>query len=261
MMMRGNRLRLFVARLEVERSRDALRQRVLEQSLILSGLHARLDTLREAERRALARELHDELGQLLTAQRLVLESTRRRYHQTGSSIEPNLTTLEGLLDRFAVHFRSQLSALREGVQEAWDIREALRGLVERWQAHVGIECLLELPPEVLELDAERGTVLYRFLQETLTNVARHAEAQRVHIVVTEAEGWLHAEVRDDGVGLPVTPSSHPHFGLLGLRERLQPVDGTFLLESSPGQGTTVRMQFRLARAPSDPPSPSEETLR
>lgn len=273
----NNRLRLFMARLEVERARDILNARVMEQTIILAGLHARLDTLRDAERKTLAQELHDELGQLLTAQRMVLESTRQRYRSSGASIEPNLVTLESLLDRFSTHFRSQLNSLRPPVLEGGDIREALRALVERWRTQVGISCTLALPPEPPVMDAERAGVVYRFVQEALTNVARHAVAQQVEVSITEDHGRLRARVQDDGVGMelghadpshqapaPVGPSragpsragpsraGPSHLGLLGIRERVEAIGGTLEIHAAPGQGTTLEIHFPLTGPPPRP---------
>lgn len=257
----NNRLRLFLANREVARTRDALNRRVMEQSIILSGLHARLDTLRDVERKTLAQDLHDELGQLLTAQRMVLESTRQRYRQKGASIEPNLATLESLLDRFSTHFRSQLNSLRPPVLEGGDLRAVLRTLVDHWSLQAGIPCPLVVPADALVLDAERAGVLYRFVQEALTNVARHASARQVQVSVEVKGGWLIAQVRDDGVGMRLNTPDSSHMGLSGIRERVQAIQGELEIDSTPGTGTSLRIDFPLmAMDTASPFSPTEDTL-
>lgn len=241
----NNRLRLFMARLDVERARDHLNTRVMEQGVILAGLLTRLDTLRDAERKTLAQELHDELGQLLTAQRLVLQSTRQRYRLNGASIEPNLVTLESLLDRFSSHFRSQLSSLRPPVLEGGDIRSAVQTLVNQWSTQAGIPCTLTLPPFPLGMDGEQAGVVYRFVQEALTNVAKHAIAQQVAISISVEHDHLRARVRDDGVGMTSSQPDHSHMGLLGIRERVEAIQGSLELHTSPGQGMTLTIDIPL----------------
>jgi signal transduction histidine kinase len=191
----------------------------------------------EAERKRLARELHDETGQALTAILLGLRSVSQ-----ATSPEQVERAAEGLR-------QLAISALEDVRQLAFDLRPkalddfglaaALERLVERVAAQAELEIELEASL-ARRLDEDIETAVYRTVQEALTNVVKHAAARRVSVVVAERGRALAVLVEDDGCGFDIAASSDGRFGLVAMRERLALIGGALDLESSPNAGTTLR---------------------
>jgi signal transduction histidine kinase len=196
----------------------------------------------ELERKRLARELHDETGQALTAILLGLRSVRSARDAQE-------------LDRAAEELRLLAVAALEDVRQlAFDLRPralddfgleaALERLVERTaaRAEIAIELEVELRDR-LTMDIE--TAVYRMVQEALTNVIKHAQAKRVSVVLARREGFLTVLVEDDGVGLDLDPRVGEGFGLVAMRERLALIGGRLDVESRAGSGTVLRASVPL----------------
>jgi signal transduction histidine kinase len=218
---------------------DGLEGRVREQTAELRFLADRLETARESERTAIARELHDELGQELTALRFALEATTTRFEKDPAALRPNLRQLEQLLVRTTATTRNLLRELRPRVLDELGLVAALEWLVERTGGKV--RCRLEAPAEEPSLDPTVAVAAFRIVQESLTNVLRHAEAGEA-VVRLAAEGErLVVEVSDDGRGLAPAGEAPRGMGLIGMRERAHALGGTFEVRGRQGQGTTVRV--------------------
>jgi signal transduction histidine kinase len=201
-----------------------LEQRALEQEHSLRALAGEASQARESERTRIARELHDEIGQELTAARMALTLARRRYLRDPQVLGESLTDLEGLLARTAQTTRELVSQLRPRALETHGFGPAVALLVEDLAAKTGIPIrteLGELPP----LETERQTALYRIIQEGITNALKHARATAIRVVVEARGDAVHCLVEDDGVGLTVQGIARGH-GLAGLRERAIALGGT-----------------------------------
>ena len=252
MVLDGWRRRTFFLRLATERQAEELRKwsellesRVKEQTVELRTLTAYRETSREQERAHIARELHDELGQELTALSFAVELARLRYRNGAGSIEPNLQDVDGLVGRMRDTIRSIIIDLRPRVLDDLGLGAATEWLVRRTGERTGVECRLELPAGDLKRTDEVATAIFRIVQESLTNMARHAKATHVVVRLKEESGVIELEVRDDGVGFvrSPAPTRSSGMGLVGMRERASSMGGTLEVESAPGKGTCVRARF------------------
>jgi PAS domain S-box-containing protein len=230
---------------EQKRSEDKLRD--YAQSLQL--LSRRLLEVQEQERRRLARELHDEIGQILTAVTINLQTARRLTVSEGDAV-PVLDEGIGIVQQAIRQVRNLSLDLRPSMLDDLGLEAALRWYVE-WQAQrTGLAIHLHINIPGARLPAEFETACYRLIQEALTNVLRHARARQVWIELMLNEQDLHIQVCDDGDGFDLQNSrqqgnSENGFGLLGMRERVEWLGGRFAIESHPGRGTMISAQFKL----------------
>jgi len=204
----------------------------------LRKLATHLLSVREEERTRIAREIHDELGQSLTAVKMDLSWLARRLsRRNGRMLEKIRSTLE-LADSIMESVRRISTELRPGILDL-GLAAAVEWQVQEFQAHTGIQCKVQLLTQQV-VAPNVSTALFRILQETLTNVARHAKATRVEVVKQKQRDRLVLRVRDNGQGFdPEDPSISKSLGLLGMRERAALLGGRVNISSAPGKGTTV----------------------
>jgi len=226
---------------ELAAERDRLDGEVARRTAELTELARHLQTVREDERAHLARELHDELGALLTAAKLDVARIRRMT-KTAPDIDERLKHMSALLDQGIALKRRIIEDLRPSALSNLGLIPALEILTQEFAQRSGLQLSLELTDTSTE-DADR-LALYRLVQEALTNVLRHAKAQHVRVSLGEADGWLQLHIRDDGQGFNPEAVGAGHHGLLGMRYRIESLGGTLQLLSAPGRGTLV-----LARLP------------
>jgi signal transduction histidine kinase len=213
------------------------------------GLLQRLGTAQEDERRRIARDLHDQMGQLLTALGLGLKALEGASPDP-SPARPHLVRLRELTNQIGREVHHIALELRPTALDDLGLQAALANYAEVWSKRSGVEIDFQaagLGTGRLPEPAE--TALYRVVQEALTNVLRHAGARRVGLVLQRFPGQAMAVVEDDGVGfdaesVTATARDGGRLGLLGMRERLALVGGTLTVESATGRGTTV-----IARVP------------
>jgi signal transduction histidine kinase len=226
-----------------------LEERVLEQTSALQALAAHLDRAREADRAYIARELHDELGQELTALRYAVSLAQRRWERDPSSLAPSLAQIATLVNRTADATRVLVRELRPRLLLEIGLAQALEWLTTRVDTPDGLRAAFECEGALPEVDPEVAATAFRVVQEALTNAIRHAEASRVTVRAVATEGGMTVTVRDDGCGFdPATLRGQAGLGLVGMRERVRAVGGAFAVTSEPGRGTTVRADLH-ATAP------------
>jgi signal transduction histidine kinase len=197
-------------------------RRALEaRSAQLEQLTRLLLRAQEDERRRIARELHDEAGQVLTAVKIQLDLDGR--------VEAG-----AMVGRALAQVRDLSNLLRPSVLDTLGLLPALRDLVDDFARRTRIEATLECESALTDFPPEVEVALYRVVQEGLTNVARHARARSVRVHVETAEGRLRVVVADDGLGLAGEPT--PHLGLLGMRERVTALGGRLEISAAPGHG-------------------------
>jgi signal transduction histidine kinase len=213
-----------------------------ERAAELSELAANLQTIAESEKILLARQLHDELGGALVGAKMDLSWLRRRIGSTDPEVVARWDRLERALETGIAFKRRMVEQLRPTLLDNLGFYAAARWLVEETCAEVGLDCELDLPlPEPL-LTKEVGIALFRILQESLRNVARHARASRVKIKVRadRHQRAVSLFVADDGVGIGAerlrTLGSH---GLGSMRHRMSAIGGQFRVHSAMGQGTEI----------------------
>jgi two-component system sensor histidine kinase UhpB len=234
----GGALERMRAREELRESREQLR-----------ALAAHLQSVREEERKRIAREIHDELGQSLTGLKMDLAWIRVRL-QAGDSaanrqpIYDKLNLMGAVLDGTASLVRKLCTELRPGVLDDLGLTAAIEWQAKEFEKRTGIACKTSLELGELAVDPDRSTGLFRIFQEILTNVARHAKATRVDVSLRPGDGFLQMEVADNGRGIAEREKAGTKsLGLLGMRERAHILGGQVEIRGTPGRGTTVTVKI------------------
>jgi two-component system sensor histidine kinase UhpB len=220
---------------ERKRAEEELERRARQ----LESLSCKLIEAQETERRAIARELHDDFGQVLTALKLNLQ---RRDRDDAESI--------ALVDGALARMRDLAPQLRPPLLDAHGLEASLRWLLERETKRAGLELRLALGPLTKRPRVTLEAAAFRIAQEALTNVIRHAGARVVYVELTEANGELLLVVRDDGRGFDVAAqhqqaAAGKSQGLINMQERVALAGGTLEIESKPGEGTAIRARLPL----------------
>jgi PAS domain S-box-containing protein len=220
----------------------------------LANFAAESSGVREQEKSRIARELHDELAQTLTA--LKMDTIWMRDHVKGDQpAQEKITAMLGMLDTAVASVRRIAADLRPLVLDDLGLVPAIEWAVQNFTQRTGVPCDLVVD-ESLELQEPFATGVFRIVQESLVNVAKHARATRVSVEVEAKGDYLLLRVEDDGIGFrPNAPRKPQSLGLVGLRERAQLMRGEVKVESSPGAGTRIEARIPLA-APAEP-EPSE----
>ncbi len=225
-----------------------LRESLAERQRELTELSTRLMAVQEEERRRLARDLHDEFGQALTAVNAHLWLIERSGPGDPEALGRHTGEARRLVARTLGAMRELSQLLRPPVLDTLGLLPSLEALLKEFGERHGITVSLSSDglPERLPPDTE--TALYRIAQEALTNVARHARAARVRIALTAMGGALRLEIEDDGVGLPPgSPKALPGTGMVGIRERVRALGGQLSLQGERGVRLEVRVPFPPAR--------------
>jgi PAS domain S-box-containing protein len=228
---------------ELREAVEAYRMTAEELSVSRSQLRDLSESLRSAleeERTRISRELHDELGQSLTALKFDLEAMKN----PGAAGETSLTGKAGemihLVDSILTTVKRVSRELRPGILDDLGLAAAIEWHAKEYGKRTGIPCEVFVDPEDLSVDPVRSTAIFRIFQETLTNVARHAGATKVEAALERRDGTLSLEVRDNGKGITEDEiSGAKSLGIIGIRERVRYLGGEVRIEGSPGVGTVV----------------------
>jgi len=213
----------------------------------LRDLSMHLQTVREKERTRIARELHDELGQLLTALNTGIILLRKKIPSEQRNLADQATSMKELLDMTMETVKRIYMDLRPGMLDHLGLAVAMEWQCQEFEKRTGIRCLVDINPEDVISDKDLSITIFRILQETLTNVARHSKAKRVKVSLREAEGDMELVVEDNGRGIGDDELRKPKsFGLLGIRERVDFRGGELKISGKRGTGTnvTVRLPIR-----------------
>ncbi len=221
---------------ELQKSHDQLR-----------ALAAGLQTVREEERTRVAREIHDELGQALTAMKIDLAFLMRELPGDRRQPLSRIQSLSKLADQTIDSMRRIATELRPGILDDLGLVAAVEWAANDFQARTGTKCRVGLPDVDVPIHPECATALFRIFQETLTNVARHARATEVNVKLAKDNGDLSLEVQDNGQGIGDEQLSAPRsLGILGMRERALLLGGDLTIRGAPGKGTTVSVRIPSA---------------
>lgn len=222
---------------------DELRQS--KQLLLQLATHQEL--IKEEERKRIAREIHDELGQNLLALRIDASMLHARTASTHPKLNEKAAYALHHIDATIKSVRSIINNLRPPVLDL-GLQAAIEWQIEEFRRRSGIECVMHVENEHLDRDiAERqATALFRILQESLTNILRHAQATQVNVELHRNDASFTMRIADDGIGMPENPRAGAQsFGLQGIKERVRMLGGELTIDSVPGAGTTLTVSIPL----------------
>jgi len=234
--------------------RQRVEERVRRSEEQLRALSTHLLSVQEEERGRIAREIHDELGQALTALKIDLAWVGQHLADQPAGLRAKLQRMVRLVDETVEAVRQLATELRPGVLDDLGLVAALEWQIREFQERTGVACTFVRSPADLAVDPARATAVFRICQEALTNVVRHAEATEVEIALRMEARTLILEVRDNGKGIPAAAVTDPHsIGLMGMRERVLPWRGEVAFQGRPGHGTLVRVALPLEHSPAGSP--------
>jgi len=244
-------LRIQQAESALRRAHDELERRVAERTnelsranLALRGLSQRLVDVQEAERRFVARELHDEIGQMVTGLKLLLETGLQPARpEERQSLEEAIRLINDLMDRV----RRLSVNLRPQMLDDLGLLTALEWHFKRYFKQTGIRVQFKHTPLPERLNSQLETAVFRIVQEALTNVARHAGVKEATVRLWKNEERVGVQVEDHGAGFDPGPAAPraPSTGVSGMKERTELLGGDFTLDSTPGQGTCITVELPL----------------
>jgi signal transduction histidine kinase len=244
---------VYGARLERRLRRQ--REKDLQNTSDLQRLSAQLITAQEDERRTIARELHDEVGQVLTAIKMELSVAQRTIESAGVTGKP-LHSAQAITDTALHSVRDLSRLLHPSLLDDLGLPAAVRAYTQRFSERHGIRVDLQVASMDERLEPRLEAAVYRIIQESLTNIARHAGVATCRIRLTRSGDRLQLLVEDEGRGFdqrhPADASGRRGLGLIGMRERATQLGGEFSLDSGPGRGTRVSVDFPVVRSRREP---------
>jgi signal transduction histidine kinase len=249
----------ILAATNLELRREIIRRQAVEESLKQSEQHQSrlLEQLRqlsrqilsaqEEERKHISRELHDVIAQTLTGINVQLAALAKGAAINTKDLAHNIARTQQAVEKSVDIVHRFARELRPAVLDDLGLIPALHSFMKNFTTRTGVRSHLTAFAGVEQLETARRTVLFRVAQESLTNVARHAKASRVEVSLQNQPDGICMKIKDDGRSFQVDRTLHANggkrLGLLGMRERVEMVGGTFCVESAPGQGTTVRVEI------------------
>ena len=241
-MINGERQLTAVLRDVTERRRAENELREMNHQL--RGLSEALENIREQERTRIARELHDDLGQQLTGLKLELSWLSNRVKEGHTPPMERITEMKQQLDGAISSVRRISTELRPIILDDLGFEEAVKWLVSEFTKRTHLPVNLELKAEVCVTNTDLATALFRIVQESLTNIARHAEATQVNITLEKDDSHLVLSIADDGKGLPQNLQSGG-FGLVSMRERANSLGAKLTIANGRLKGVIIRVEFSL----------------
>ena len=235
-----------------EQAQIALNRELTDSRRLLRQLAAKKESLLENERKHVAREVHDELGQIMTALRMEMSLFQMKFGALSEDMPGKISAIKGLVDRAIEAVRNVATNLRPTALDM-GLLAAIEWLGSDFSKRTGLVCTINAPQPIADVAEPIAVATFRVVQESLTNITRHAHAKRVDISVTMQDGQLCVDIRDDGVGFAVASTkSRKTFGLLGMQERVLVHQGSVDIHSGPGQGTRIRIAMPLKNTVKDP---------
>ncbi|MDJ0918854.1 MAG: sensor histidine kinase [Woeseiaceae bacterium] len=224
---------------------NATRQRLYESQERLRNATRRLIDAQETERRGLARELHDDIGQSLTALRINLESNKRNFAQDATSLKV-IETSYRLVDEIIASVRELSLTLRPSLLDDLGLIAALREYVGKQLERADVSLDLDVEGSDAAIDSTHSIAAYRIVQEIISNITKHASASHVDMSLFVNTQFFRIGIRDDGVGFDVDLDKSEQVGLASMRERATLLGGKVEIDSTPGEGTMVTVQIPLS---------------
>ena len=244
-----NQKRFIASQKEKLKILEEGKQQLKESHDKLRQLAAHLQSVREEERTHIAREIHDELGQMLTALKMDVALLQRKV----KNVNPNLNeavndmqAMSGLIDDTIKSVRKIATELRPEILDELGIKDAIEWETQIFRNRTGIECEFITNLNEQNLERDQATALFRILQETLTNIARHANATEVKVTLNHEDNELIMEITDNGKGITdAETQGEKSLGILGMRERTMLLGGEFKIQGISGKGTKVIVRIPI----------------
>jgi signal transduction histidine kinase len=212
----------------------------------LRDLASHLQFIREEERTHIAREIHDELGQALTALKMDAHWLNQKLPQDQALLSGKIKSMSRLIDTTVQAVRRISSELRPKLLDDLGLSAAMEWQANEFMSRAGITCDISSEPEDIILDQARSTAFFRIFQETLTNVARHAQATQVEVLLQEFSDTVELVVWDNGQGITESQIANAKsLGIIGMRERVHSLGGELKISGAPARGTTVAVRIPL----------------
>jgi signal transduction histidine kinase len=228
----------------LEKKQEQQRRQIEETQSNLRKLSRRLVQAQEGERKALSRELHDEVGQTMTALGIEISNLEKLRNSDSGAFHARIEDAKQL-NKKAMHIIRDLAmGLRPSMLDDLGLEPALRWQGREFSRRTGVPASVQVTGAVDELSDAQRTSIYRIVQEAFTNCARHAKAKNVLVTVRAEENRVALVVQDDGIGFDA--SARPSgLGLLGIQERVQELDGSLRISSEKNKGTTLRVEIPI----------------
>ncbi len=241
---------------ELESANEQLQQEIVERKRAeedlkqsqeqLRDLALHLQLIREEERSRIAREIHDELGQALTALKMDVHWLGLRLPTDQQVQMHKIKSMSGLIDTTVQAVRRISSELRPGLLDDLGLTAAIEWQAQEFCGRAGLRCDIRSEPEDIILDQARSIALFRIFQEALTNIARHAQANQVEVILEENTETVEMAIRDNGKGITAEQlAASKSFGIIGIRERVYSLGGELRISGAPHQGTIVHVSLPL----------------
>jgi signal transduction histidine kinase len=228
--------------------RKMAEEKLKESREQLRNLYTHLQLAVEAERTKIAREIHDEFGTILTALNIDLSWLGKKLHRDQHTLIERINKDVEFINSAIKVVQRISSELRPGVLDYLGFSSAVEWQVKEFANRTGIDWDISIDMKISDLDKNISIALFRILQESLTNIARYAEASKIKVYLIETDSILTLEVVDDGKGITEEQLSDPHsLGILGMRERIQYLSGDIDIKGIPNKGTTVTVRVPIAK--------------
>ncbi|WP_153800376.1 histidine kinase [Foetidibacter luteolus] len=236
-----NGISVFLRDITVRKTAEA---QVLASNEKLRQLTSHLQSVRDEERKRIGREIHDELGQQLTAIKMDVAWVDKMIPESNAPIKAKLKNMLFLLDGSNQAVRRILSELRPVILERNGLIPAVKWLAEQFSNNTGTAVVLNIAGEETEVSEAVAACLFRVFQEAFTNITRYSLAANVRVSIHQEDDLLHVSIEDDGKGFDTTSvRTEKSFGIAGMKERVQALGGRFRLFSSPGKGTSIHVDI------------------
>jgi PAS domain S-box-containing protein len=231
---------------KLEDERKQFELELIKSREVLRKLFANLQSVREEERKRISREIHDELGQALTALKMDLYWLDNKLVSDNKVLHKKTTSMLNLLDTTIQRVKKLSADLRPGLLDDLGLVAAIEWQAGEFQDHTGIKCRVTFQPEDISIDADKATAIFRIFQETLTNIARHARATAVNISLKKKNDEIILRVKDNGIGITQKQiADTTSLGLIGMKERVFPFKGKLTIVGEKAKGTTLSVILPL----------------
>jgi len=226
--------------------RKQAEEKLKRTSKLLRELATHLQSIREEERTMIAQEIHDELGQVLTALKIQVSLLANKLDKNQQPLKEKINSLSDMIDASVESVQKISSKLRPGILDELGLIAAIEWQTEEFEKMTNIKCSLVLPGEELLLEKNKSTAIFRIFQEALTNIARHAKATQASISLLQHQSIIYLEIQDNGRG--ITQEQEKDFnslGIHGMKERAMVFNGQVYVEGITGKGTIVKVEIPI----------------
>jgi two-component system sensor histidine kinase UhpB len=210
----------------------------------LRELATHLQSIREEERTMIAQEIHDELGQVLTALKIQVSLLANKLNQDQEPLKQKINSLSAMIDSSVESVQKISAKLRPGILDELGLIAAIEWQAEEFEKLTNLKCSIILPKEELILEKDKSTAIFRIFQEALTNIIRHSQATRVQVSLMNFKSNISLEIKDDGRGITQDQiKDFKSLGIHGMEERALVFGGQVTIEGISGKGTTVKVEI------------------